>query len=142
MGCVCESASVKLICAALALPVVVGCGASHELETAQVRGRVSLDGEPLRSGYVMILPSKGRMARGAINEDGAFVMGSYTDNDGAQIGDHPVVVTPVPADEGMSKERRGRKIPKRYRRAATSRLRVTVEPSGLDDWRIELTSSK
>lgn len=120
----------------------IGCGASYELETAKVRGRVTLDGKPLQSGYVMVLPVRGRMARGAIQEDGSFVLGSYDDDDGAQVGEHPVVVTPIPSDEGVSRPRTNQKIPRRYRRAGSSGLRVTVESGGLDDWLIELTSAK
>ena len=137
-----SSARRLTIASATLLLGAAGCGASSELETATVNGLVTLDGEPLQSGYVMVLPVRGRMARGTIQEDGSFVLGSYSDSDGAQIGDHPVVVTPVPADEGVSRPRSEQRIPRRYRRAGSSGLRVTVEPGGLDDWLIELSTAE
>lgn len=121
---------------------LLGCGSGHELQTAPVEGRVTLDGAPLTSGYVMALPVKGRMARGAIQEDGSFVLGSYSASDGAQVGEHPVIVTPVPADEGGSRPRSSQQIPRRYQRAASSGITVNVQPQGVRDWKIELTSQE
>lgn len=121
---------------------VVGCGRGYELDTARVSGRVTLDGEPLSAGYVMVLPAKGRTARGSIQPDGTFVLGSYGKSDGAQLGEHPVVVAPIPVDEGSGPRKRGPKIPKRYRTASTSGLSLKVEPGGVDDWVIELTSAR
>ena len=132
--------TIGLSIAVASLVMAIGCGVGHERETARVSGRVTLDGEPLSSGYVMVLPTKGRMARGAVQEDGTFVLGSYGKSDGAQIGDHPVVVTPVPSDEGGRSSQSNQEIPRRYHRARTSGLRLVVEPGGTDSWLIELTS--
>lgn len=122
--------------------LLAGCRPAHQLETAPVRGKVTLDGQPLASGYVMALPTRGRMARGAIQPDGSFALGTYGKADGAQIGKHPVVVTSVPSDESGGKPPKNAKpIPKKYGTAQSSGLTVNVESSGLDEWLIELTSS-
>lgn len=111
------------------LLLLAGCGgASHELETATVSGTAKIDGEPLSSGYVYVLPSKGRMAKGIVQEDGSFVLGTYESDDGAQVGTHSVIVVPVPADEGSRKpDRSAVKIPRKYAKASTSGLTVTVK---------------
>ncbi|MEN1678300.1 MAG: hypothetical protein AAGJ46_01820 [Planctomycetota bacterium] len=140
-----RSPKASLCAVAVLAPLVftlVGCGSSHELETARVKGHVTIDGVPATSGYVMVLPKKGRMAKGAIEQDGTFVLGTYRDSDGAQVGQHAAVVTPVPSDEGGPRVKGGPKIPRRYHSASSSRLTVKVEPGGLDDWHIELSSSK
>lgn len=118
---------------------LVGCGGGHELETAPVKGTVLLDGQPVTSGYVTIAPSRGRLARGVIQEDGAFVMGTYSKSDGVQVGSHPVTVTPVPPDEGAGGRSRI-DIPRRYGAASSSGLSIEVPSAGVDAHVIELTS--
>jgi hypothetical protein len=122
--------------------VAVGCGRpAHELETAPVRGQVTLDGAPLPSGYVVVPTARGRMASGAIQADGTFVLSTYEEGDGVQIGTHPVVVNEVPPDEfaNVPPERRVR-IPTRYARAGTSGLSIDVI-SGEDNFKeLKLTS--
>lgn len=111
---------------------IVGCsGSSHKLETASVEGTVTLDGQPVSAGYVFIVPSKGRMARGMIRDDGTFVMGSYESGDGVQVGTHPVIVTSVPPDEAIGNRNRV-DIPRKYATAKTSGLSINVQ-SGQDN---------
>lgn len=102
-----------------------------------------LDGEPLTSGYVMALPTKGRMARAAIQPDGSFTFGTYSDSDGVQIGTHAVTVSPVPSDEGSSRAaKQTRPIPRKYSQARGSGLTLTVEAGGTDSYLIELESGE
>lgn len=110
----------------LLILAALGCGgSSHELETALVRGTVTLDGNPVTGGYVFIVPGKGRMAKGVIQSDGTFVMGTYESSDGVQVGTHPVIVTPVPADEGSGRQN-AVPIPRKYAVASTSGLTCEV----------------
>ncbi len=125
----------------LLFTLAVGCGEGYELPTAKVRGTVILDGEPAKNGYVTIVPAKGRMARGTIQSDGTFVMGTYTKKDGVQLGNHPVTVAPVPVDEGVKKKDRT-PIPKKYGVVSTSGLRLEVTKDGVEDYLIELSTEE
>jgi hypothetical protein len=118
------------------LVAVAGCGKpSHQLDTAPCTGKVTLDGQPLASGYVTFITSRGRMSSGTIQPDGTFVMSTYQEGDGAQIGTHPVVITPIPSDEYTG----GVKpvpVPDRYTKPGTSGFTIEVKP-GEDNY-IEL----
>lgn len=121
-----------------------GCGrGSYELETAPASGQVNLDGEPLPQGIVYVLPSKGRSAKGMIQPDGSFVLSTYEQGDGAQVGTHPAVVAALPKDELDQEQRQLRMpIPKRYSRASTSGLTVEILPGedNVIEW--DLTSDQ
>src|SRR5690606_32596974 len=101
-----------------------GCGrAAHELETSPVRGTITLDGQPVTSGYIVVPTPKGRMATAKIEPDGTFVFSTYGKGDGVQVGTHPVTVSEVPRDEFSSVPAELRvAIPKRYQSAGTSGL--------------------
>jgi hypothetical protein len=118
----------------------LGCGrASHELATAPVSGQVTLDGKPLTSGYVIMMPPQGRMARGAIQPDGSFVMGTYTSDDGAQVGQLSVAVTPMPVEEG-GQASKGVPVPLKYGQAQTSGLSIGVQPGEQNKVEFALTT--
>lgn len=121
--------------------VVAGCGPSHDAELADVQGIVTLDGQPVTAGYVYVTPSKGRLAKGAIQSDGSFVLGTYEESDGAPVGEHPVTVLPPPAVEGAAPPSGERMIPARYAQAKTSGLVAKVDPSGTNDLQLELTTA-
>jgi hypothetical protein len=101
-----------------------------------VSGIVTLDGQPLPSGYVFVTTQRGRMAKAKVNPDGTFELSTYSDGDGVQVGTHPVIVTEVPPDEPAGKRV---PIPKRYTRAGTSGLKIEVKPG--EDHEIELKLS-
>ena len=117
----------------------MGCGKpAYQLETAPVSGTVTLDGRPLPSGYVVVPAAKGRMASGKIQPDGTFVLTTYDEGDGAQVGTHPVIVNELPLDEFSSVPKEQRMpIPARYGSAGTSGLSIEVKP-GEDNF-LELT---
>lgn len=121
---------------------MVGCGGpSYELETAPVSGKVTLDGVPLTEGMVQMLPSKGRMAKALIRPDGSFVLSTYGNGDGAQVGKFPVTVSMLLRDgmEGASKQSSVR-IPRRYSRPATSGLEIDVRAGETNQVELALTS--
>jgi hypothetical protein len=119
---------------------LVGCGRpSYELETAPVRGTVTLDGQPLPSGYVVVPTLRGRMATGRIEEDGTFVMTTYSSGDGVQVGSHRITVVPVPPDEPAAKRV---PIPTRYQSAGTSGLTLEVKPGEEHEIELKLTTKE
>ncbi|CAD7694868.1 unnamed protein product [Ostreobium quekettii] len=119
----------KCVLIAAFVGVAVGCGqSSHELDTAPVSGRITLDGEPLPQGIVYVIPDKGRMAKALVKEDGTFELSTYHDGDGAQVGNHAAVVAALPPDELNASQKQTRvAVPKRYTQASTSGLTVNVE---------------
>jgi len=112
-----------------ALTLACGCGRrAHELETAPVRGTITLDGKPVTSGYIVVPTAKGKMASAKIEPDGSFVFMTYRKGDGVQVGIHPVTVSEVPRDEFSSVPPELRvTIPERYKSAGTSGL-TEVKP--------------
>jgi hypothetical protein len=121
--------------------MVAGCSRpSYQLQTAPVSGKVTLDGQPLTSGYVVIPTAKGRMASGRLQPDGTFVMTTYDEGDGAQVGTHPVIVNPIPLDEYAPPGQKRVPIPEQYTRAGTSGITIDVKPDEDNYLEINLSS--
>lgn len=78
----------------LALPVLTGCfGNSDQLPTAEVSGKVTYKGKPLPMGSVTFIPdTPGKAASGEIQEDGTYVLTTYSKGDGAIIGNHKIMI--------------------------------------------------
>ena len=113
--------------------LLIGCGKSDTM--APVEGIVTIDGQPLTKGTIRFTPSAGRSARGRIQSDGTFTLGTNTDTDGALIGDHAVSVTayagePVDTGEADSFDRPTRKplVPLHYFSDTSSGLSFEVKP--------------
>jgi hypothetical protein len=127
----------------VAVALIAGCGRpAHQLETAPVHGKVTLDGKPLPSGYVVVPTARGRMASGKLQPDGNFVMTTYDEGDGVQVGTHPVIVNELPPDEFSPVPAHERvPIPTRYTSAGTSGLTVEVKRDEDNFLEINLTTS-
>lgn len=102
----------------------VGCGGGR----FPVEGRVTFkDGKPLTGGKVIFeATGEGRnlSARGDIQADGTYRMGTESDNDGVPPGHYRVLVTP-PLPKNL--ERRGKPpIDLRFSKFETSGLEFTV----------------
>lgn len=126
------------------LAVAIGGCSSHELETAQVQGIVTLDGKPLETGLVLFQPAKGRMAVGKIQPDGNYALFTYVRNgdDGAIVGRHRVsIVPPLAEGELDPAPMMKRLIPARYQSAGTSKLEFQVEAGRRNVINIELSNS-
>ena len=89
-----ESRFVKAFLLTLVV-MLVGCGQRGNSEVVPVDGTVSLNGKPLDSGLITFWPEGGRTAKGYIQADGTFILGTYTDTDGAIPGTHKVTITNV-----------------------------------------------
>src|SRR5215813_7535464 len=66
-----------------------------------VSGKVTYkDGKPVTAGFVIFEPLSQKIsARGEIQADGSFQLGTHRDNDGAMEGDYKVLVAPPPLPE-------------------------------------------
>jgi hypothetical protein len=126
----------------LALLVVgfsIGCQ-RHGLETAKVHGQVTLDGQPVKKGTVMFVPSAGRAGHGVIAPDGTFELTTYADGDGAVIGEHQISVF-VPHDENASAEEMARnRLPIKYATTASSGLTWNIKSGQVNEVQLELKS--
>src|ERR1051326_1731749 len=80
-----------------------GCGPGHPA-VAPVRGKVLLDGHPLKIGMVNTLPAAGRGAHGVIQSGGSFQLHTYGKNDGALVGSHKIAIAAYDGSGGKTPE--------------------------------------
>ncbi|MCH2202793.1 MAG: carboxypeptidase regulatory-like domain-containing protein [Fuerstiella sp.] len=122
--------------------LLFGCNAER-VSTYPVRGRVLFtDGTPVRVGTIELESiTFGTTASGQIQEDGSFVLGTYTPSDGAAAGNHRVVVVQIIVSDGTVQHTKdhGQPVPRRYGDYASSSLSVSVEPQPLNNLIIELS---
>jgi len=77
---------------------LAGCGTGGQFPVAKADGEFHVGGKPLTVGRVMLSPmaagedatKAGRPAFGDLNSEGAFVLSTYDDRDGAVVGKHRV----------------------------------------------------
>ncbi len=126
---------------ALVVAICIGCSRdTHHM--APVSGRVTLNGKPLTTGVVATLPNSGRGAKGVINSDGTFTLGTYSTNDGALVGAHKVGVASFDETKGRGPESPNGKllIPDRYLNPQSSGLTIEVKADGNNTPELKLTS--
>lgn len=130
-----------LIALSLSCFILGGCGKSHEKPTAVVRGTVTLDGTPVPGGSVMFVPQEGRGAAGIIDEQGNYVLSTYSDRDGAIIGVHKIVVYPAKGGfEDDALPPNYRPIPTHYQSIGSSGLEREVKVGERNVINLELTT--
>jgi hypothetical protein len=100
-----------------------GCGSETLFP---VSGKVTYkDGKPVTAGLVIFEPVGQKIsARGEIQDDGSFQLGTHRDNDGALEGDYKVLIAPPPLPE--EGRRRRSPIHPKYRNLESTPLRFTV----------------
>jgi hypothetical protein len=115
---------------------VVGCS-DGRVKTYPVHGEVSYKGHPVATGIVTFSPmTEGQpAARGRLQSDGKFSLGTYGVDDGAAAGAHVIVVSSfsaptarpdLPADDPHQRMPTPL-VPIRYTSVRKSPLRATVE---------------
>ena len=117
--------------------LLVGCG-SDGVRTYPVTGTVTFpDGTPLAGGLVQFRSVTGEHrvgARGPIQQDGSYQLGTFESGDGAVEGDHEVLVTPPPFEGDRDEVRFVPEIiHRKHTSFSTSGLRYTVSPDGDDN---------
>jgi hypothetical protein len=91
----------------LAAVLVPGCGGGPAIDVAPVKGKVTVEGQPVTSGQVSFLPEsqdiKGGMSAGQIDSNGQYTINT-AGKAGAPPGKYKVTITPtmVPA-QGATK---------------------------------------
>ena len=92
-----RASSVRWIAYLLIIAVLPfsGCGSnSNRPRTAQVKGKVLFDGKPLELGSLLFVPKGGGPpAQGNIASDGTYQLGTFTETDGAVLGEFQVIIS-------------------------------------------------
>jgi hypothetical protein len=131
---------------AFCIAVLVGCNGSGGNETAEVSGRVTIDGEAFgKGGMVVFQPEESaKMATGLIQPDGSFVLTTYSSGDGATVGKHRVAITPgqkITRDTDVEIAPEGPSpIPQKYQSPASSGLAYEVKLGESNRFVIDLRS--
>jgi hypothetical protein len=136
-------------------PLAVGCNESP-YELAPVRGKVTIDGQPMTSGRVLFAPvaqggevNVGKPAFGHIQSDGSFVLRTYTDGDGAVVGNHWVTIYNVDTEAGDNASPPAGNAPNptsnsvrkwKFEKITFPRTTVSVVTGEKNNFAIELTS--
>ena len=118
---------------------VVGCSDDDRLPTYEVTGEVVFsNGTPLKGGWIIFeSPEQGLAARGVIDTNGTFRLGTYEQSDGAVAGKQLVAITPATPD-GYDPDK-GRAHPiihRRFTHMNTSGLVFEVTPGGENHFEI------
>ncbi len=83
---------------ALALICLIGCGGP---QMARVKGRVTCNGKPVAQAHVAFDPvpssekdrEPGKGSTGFTDDDGNYILSTYKNFDGAQVGKHRVTIS-------------------------------------------------
>jgi len=133
--------SLAFIC----IPLISGCGAS-QVPTYPVSGTVvSDDGSPVRTGTVELESRDHKLtATGTIREDGSFVLGTYSNDDGACVGEHRVIVAQMIINDGTVQHTKdhGKPVDPMYASYNTSPLTATVKEQADNTLKLIVNSSR
>jgi hypothetical protein len=130
--------------ASLALMLAPGCGGESGPPRLPVSGRVTLDGQPLSSGAVTLIPTEDGPVVGGTIQEGSFAVDR---SEGPSPGTCKVEITSVrptgrevtsPDDPTARIEEERDIIPVRYN--AETRLEAEVKPDGRNAFQFELSS--
>lgn len=97
---------------------MAGCGDGRPARVP-VSGRVLIDGQPLKHGYVRFTPGNSRASTGQLDSDGRFTLACFEPGDGAVLGTHKVSVM---SQEPIGQESIKWHVPKKYADPETSHL--------------------
>lgn len=119
---------------------IAGCGSDH-LATYPTTGKVAFeDGKPLPGGSVIFQSEEHPLtARGMIQEDGTFVLGTYETGDGAIAGKHQVSVLPPKAQVDTDEQVVVPEIDIKYQDPRRSEIVLEVTPDGDNEFQITVT---
>lgn len=116
--------------ACVCISMISGCGVS-QIPTYPVSGTVvSDDGSPVPTGTVELESREHKLtATGTIREDGSFVLGTYTSNDGVCAGEHRVIVTQLIINDGTVQHTKdhGKPVDPLYASYNSSPLTATIK---------------
>src|SRR5262245_19266440 len=123
----------QIVCLVL---LAAGCAGKEPL--VPVRGRVTLDGKPVKEVVVTFTPvgdTKGSGSVGATDADGRFTLTDVRGSAGAYVGEYKVSLYPArtgtrPDDPADVVSKGGGNVPAIYIDPNRTPLRATVPPAG------------
>jgi hypothetical protein len=127
------------------LTAMIGCGGGPTLSS--VTGKVTYKGQPVKGGRLVFSPvasgkdtTPGKAAMAEIKEDGTYVLGTFSQSDGAQVGKHHINFTPPEQvlTESQRKDPKYIAPPPPYMNLIAKQAEVEVK-SGTNSIDIELT---
>lgn len=116
------------------LSTLLACGDGRP-KRVPVSGTVTIDGQPVPSGFIRLQPKDARPSTGKIGPDGRFTLTCFEEGDGAVEGTHTVSINAV--EEVDPKTLRWH-APKIYTNPKTSGKTVTID-GPTDSLTIELS---
>lgn len=134
------SVRLTLICISL----LIGCG-EERVPTYPVSGTVTFDdGSPVRTGTVEFASvDQNLTATGRIGDDGSFILGTFTSDDGACAGNHRVIVVQMIINDGTVNHTRdhGQPVDPMYASYGFSPLTATVAAQQTNTLQLTVTAS-
>lgn len=127
--------SLLLSLAIVSLATLSGCSDGRP-QRVPVSGKIMIDGEPLESGYVRLVPPNARPAGSEIVSGGNFSLTTFEEKDGATLGEHKVIV--IASENKQNGTVMRHFVPEKYGDLAETDLEVEItEPT--DSLQIDLT---
>jgi hypothetical protein len=112
--------------------LVAGCGhsfASHRTgEKANIRGKVTLNGSPMRGGTVTFAAANGNPQKASILDDGSYVVANVEPGNVKVIIDGEALHRSTNLGGGSSRRARPIKLPAKYLAAETTPFVFTATP--------------
>lgn len=123
-----------------------GCGKSKQpWETVYpAKGTVSYKGEPLAGAVITLIPQDSEFPSkvrptATSEEDGSFTLTTFANSDGAPAGEYKALVLRYPVVGSKENPSAGpNNLPKKYSKAETTDLTVTVDTAAVEDLSLEL----
>lgn len=120
------------------LLLFTGAGCAGKDPLVPVRGRITLDGKPLKDVIVTFTPigdTRGNGALGGTDADGRFTLTDVRGSAGAVVGEYKVSLYPAPAssrrdDPADVVSKGGLGVPAIYLDLNNTPLRATIPPGG------------
>jgi len=130
-------ASDRLVLAVIVTVAAVAAdGCRRGPRVVPVSGVVEVDGAPLTSGAITVVPDRGRAASGTIGTDGRFTLTTFVPGDGAILGRHRVVVI---AHQDLGRMRLKWLVPAACRDIASTPLTLDVTGK-TDDAKVSIST--
>ena len=134
---------VCLICLLLTSACVIGCGGADRPSLVSVKGKVTLNGQPLEGAIIAMQldppdPTYKRPAQARSNAQGEFIPATYGDAEGIPVGKYRVAVVKQEFPDGYNTENPEANTkpvkyitPFRYADVETSGVTVEVTSAGI-----------
>ena len=122
---------ISLLSCVTLFALAAGCGMSvpSNPTTYPVRGKVTLDGDSLKQGFVRFdpaQPGKGLPAEGEIKADGTYEARAFVGQPGTTPGDYKVSIAAIPRAQEGEAVGGALAIPAKYQRPDTSDITKTI----------------